>query len=258
MTFQGFKVTSATLNMVGDAAHWYHAYKLCNQWPDWKQLQAAVLAEFDINVHRDKMKCLMLFKQVGTVEEYKREFNQLVYQLRLYESAISDTFLVTRFVLGLKEELRAAVEIQLPKTVSKAATYAVVQEEILLHTKPNRALPLRPGVQKPEIRINHTPAGELWKARQLKEYKRQNGLCFSCGEKFIPGHVCEKGAAGQLHALDAGAQEEILSDNVLDEVIAQEAALAEMQLSVNALSGADHPSTIRLRAMTGNQVLLIL
>lgn len=27
-------------------------------------------------------------------------------------------------------------------------------------------------------------------ARQLKEYRRNNGLCFSCGEKFSLGHMC--------------------------------------------------------------------
>lgn len=34
--------------------------------------------------------------------------------------------------------------------------------------------------------------------------------------------------------------------------------MAEMQLSVNALSGADHPKTLRLRALIENQVVIIL
>ena len=90
-----------------------------------------MLLEFDLNVHREKMRELMVLKQRGTVEEYKREFCQLVYQLRLYEGSVSETMLVTRFVLGLKDELKPAVEIQLPTTVSKAAAYAKVQEGIL-------------------------------------------------------------------------------------------------------------------------------
>ena len=51
----------------------------------------------------------MRLKQGGTVEEYKNQFYQLVYNIRLYEPALSDTLLVTRFILGLKEELHAAV-----------------------------------------------------------------------------------------------------------------------------------------------------
>ena len=127
----GFKVTSATLHLVGDAAHWFHAYKLQHGWPDWVQFMEAVLQEFDVNVHREKMRALMLLKQTGTVEEYKREFNQLVYQLQLYEGSVSETMLVTTFVLGLKEELKPAVEIQMLETVHEAALYAKVQEDIL-------------------------------------------------------------------------------------------------------------------------------
>jgi hypothetical protein len=43
-----------------------------------------------------------------------------------------------------------------------------------------------------------------------------------------------------------------------DEVENQETAMAAMQLSINVLSGSDHPSTIRLRALIGNQAVLIL
>ena len=31
---ENFKVTSASLHMIGDAAHWFHAYKLAQEWPD--------------------------------------------------------------------------------------------------------------------------------------------------------------------------------------------------------------------------------
>ena len=51
----------------------------------WVSFREAVLAEFDVNVHRETMRALLLLKQKGTVEEYKREFLQLVYQVKLYE-----------------------------------------------------------------------------------------------------------------------------------------------------------------------------
>jgi hypothetical protein len=31
------------------------------------------------------------------------------------------------------------------------------------------------------------PQGDVWKVRQLKEYRRINGWCFKCGEKFVLG-----------------------------------------------------------------------
>jgi hypothetical protein len=187
-----FKVVSATLHMVGDAAHWLHAYKLAHEWPNWSKFREAVLAEFDRNVYRDRMKELMVLKQRGTVEEYRREFNQLVYQLRLYEPAVSETMLVTRFVMGLKEELKPVVEIQLPNTVSEAAAYAKVQEEILGRQKLSEPYNSRVPFQRTESRTNSAQVGDLWKALQLKEYRRANNLCFGCGEKFVPGHICAK------------------------------------------------------------------
>ena len=127
---EDFKVTSASLYLTDNAAHWYQAFKMSSACHNWAQFRAAVLLEFDVNVHRDKMKSLLLLKQTGTVEEYKTQFLQLVYAVRLYEQNLSDTFLVTRFVTGLKDELRAHVEMQLPTTVQQAVTYAVVQENL--------------------------------------------------------------------------------------------------------------------------------
>jgi hypothetical protein len=147
------------------------------------------------------MRELMLLKQARIVDEYKREFNQPVYQLKLYESSVSENMLVTRFVenipvarfiLGLKEELKPVVEIQLPNTVSEAAAYAKVQEEILGRQKLSEPYNSRVPFQRTESRTNSAQVGDLWKALQLKEYRRANNLCFGCGEKFVPGHICAK------------------------------------------------------------------
>ena len=43
--------------------------------------------------------------------------------------------------------------------------------------------------------------GDFWKERQLKEYRRANGLCFQCGDKFDPTHVCAVKPAATVHAL---------------------------------------------------------
>uniref|UniRef100_A0A8R7U6G6 Retrotransposon gag domain-containing protein n=1 Tax=Triticum urartu TaxID=4572 RepID=A0A8R7U6G6_TRIUA len=216
------------------------------------------MQEFDVNVHHTKMRALLLLKQTRSVAEYKREFTQLVYQLLLYEPTVSDTFLVMRFTLGLKEELRAAVDMQLPITVSEATPYALIQEEIVQRARSNRSFTTRTAFFKTDTRPSTPPAAELWKARKLKEYRRTNGLCFSCGDKYTPGHTCVKPPTPTAVMAMTSAAEAILSDYILDAVEEQETSLQEMHLSVNALSGADHPRTIRLRALIGNQVVLIL
>uniref|UniRef100_A0A453D8U5 Retrotransposon gag domain-containing protein n=2 Tax=Aegilops tauschii subsp. strangulata TaxID=200361 RepID=A0A453D8U5_AEGTS len=204
------------------------------------------------------MKELMLLKQTGTVEEYKHQFLHLVYTVRLYEPTISDTFLVTRFVMGLKDELRAGVEVQIPTTIQMAALYASVQEGLLLQQK----TPKPPFSKNSYTKSDSKPqlaTGDLWKAKQLKEYRHANGLCYKCGEKFMPGHMCNQPTVqtGQLKAAEMVDPHEIISDAVLDALVTdghEECAA----ISATALSGAPRPRTIQLRALVGNQVVLIL
>lgn len=217
-----------------------------------------MIQEFDVDVYRQHMKELLMLKQTDIVELYKQKFLQIVYSVRLYEPTISDTFLVTRFVMGLKEELRAGLEVQIRQTVQMAAFYASVQEGLLAPQKSNKFQYPKQAYAKSDIRQG-LALGELWKAKQLKEYRRANGLCFKCEEKFIPGHLCSQPGTNnpQLKAAEMVDPHEIISDAVLDALVgsvAEECAT----ISVNALLGATHPKTIQLRALVENKVVLIL
>lgn len=199
-----------------------------------------------------------------SVQEYRNNFNQLVYQVRLYEGAVSETLLVTQFVLGLKEEIRSAVEIQLPLSVNTAAEYALVQEAVLERNRSQQGRLQRNGgyrTQQTQEPIQRTQfaAGEIWKAKQLKDYRRANGLCYSCGEKYAPGHLCKKHEVQAKAAAIITEDQVYLEDAMLDALAMEEsAAEAAAFLSVNALSGSQNPKTIRLRAMVDNKVMLLL
>jgi hypothetical protein len=65
----------------------------------------AVSQEFKVNSHRVKTRELRNLKQASSVEDYKQQFEQLVYQIRLYDHHISEIVLVSQFLLGLKEDL---------------------------------------------------------------------------------------------------------------------------------------------------------
>jgi hypothetical protein len=84
---------------------------------DWRQFRAAVLNEFDGTSHADKMLELLTLTQTSSVVEYKAQFEKLAYYIKLFDKAISEMFLVTQFVLGLKPEIRNGVELQFPQTV---------------------------------------------------------------------------------------------------------------------------------------------
>lgn len=139
----GFKVQAASMHLTDSAAHWYQSFKLLNPYHDWDIFKVAVLDEFEVNTHRNKLMELLSVKQLGTVEEYKKKFEQLMYHVRLYDSTLSETLLVTQFVLGLKDDIRASVESQCPETVSKAAQLALIQEHILDRQKKNHPSKVR-------------------------------------------------------------------------------------------------------------------
>ena len=73
-----------------------------------------------------------MLKQLGIVDEYKQQFLQLLYTVRLYEPTLSETFLVTRFIMGLKDELRSTVEFQIPYSIQVACNYAAVLVGLVL------------------------------------------------------------------------------------------------------------------------------
>ena len=105
-------------------------------------------------------------KQLDTIEEYKQQFLQLVCTVKLYGPTISDTLLVTRFIMGLKEELRATVEMQIPTSVQLAALYASVQEGLLLQQKIGKPTYAKSAYTKTDSRSGLSTS-ELWKSKQL-------------------------------------------------------------------------------------------
>jgi uncharacterized OB-fold protein len=81
---------------------------------------------------------------------------------------------------------------------------------------------------------------ELWKARQLKEYRRGNHLCFKCGEKYTPSHKCVAPQGGlnlmEYTVVDGG---EFLSEDLLEATESSQLYMLQddCYLSLNVVSG---------------------
>jgi hypothetical protein len=116
-----------------------------------------------------------------------------VCHIRLYDSSVSPTMLTAQFILGLKEELRFPIEMQLMDSVAKATVFASLQEKLLeknqKHVVKSYNYKQQGSVGKSNSKPSVTPS-DMWKARQLKEHKMANGLCLKCGDKFVPQHKC--------------------------------------------------------------------
>lgn len=196
---------------------------------------------------------LLTLKQSDSIEDYRKQFEQLVYHIKLFDRTVSETFLVSQFVLGLKDELRSAVDMQLPNTMVKAATLAAVQESLLGRNKKSYSKAMPTKSFTPPAKVDTTSpfsAGELWKSRQLREFRKQNGLCYKCGEKFNPGHKCKQPASPQLNfiAVEGGGDGGvILSDELLDVFESPQNifALEDVFVSLNAITGTEKSKLIK-------------
>lgn len=147
------------------------------------------------------------------------EFDKLVYHIKLHEKSISETVLVLQFIIGLRPDIRYAVEMQMPDLVHKAALLAIVHEGLLECYKKSSVKSFTGKSTSAKTNGKSTfSAGEIWKAKQLKEYRRVKNLCYKCDDKYALGHKCNLSADETLHALvtKVGDGGEIISDGLPD------------------------------------------
>jgi hypothetical protein len=130
-------VNTATLYLEGHAALWYQAYKRQHQQVIWVEFMAAVTEEFGQDEYDGQMHKLLQLRQTGTtVAEYRLAFEECMYHLLSLDSSMNPRWFVTQFVLGLRDDIRAAVRIQGPTSVTRAGALARIQEEELEHHRP--------------------------------------------------------------------------------------------------------------------------
>ncbi|KAA8525944.1 hypothetical protein F0562_007956 [Nyssa sinensis] len=80
--------------------------------------------------------------------------------------------------------------------------------------------------------------------------RREKGLCFSCNERFTPGHLC---AIKQLFVFDAegGGNKDWTRDNPATEETDEDTGDSDLQISLHALVGYTGPRTMRVAGRIG-------
>ena len=110
-------ITTAHLHFEGNAAKCYQAYKQNHTFRDWDHFCSVVEEEFGSDDFRTAMNALLDLKQTGTVEDYTTQFQSLQYDFTMHNSSYDEMFFTQQYIIGLKEEIRAAVEPHMPTTV---------------------------------------------------------------------------------------------------------------------------------------------
>lgn len=184
----------------------------------------------------------------------------------MHNGGLDELFFITQFIKGLKPEISSVVQSQVPASMDRAVLLAKIQQVLdkgkSKWQKSSSWAKSNSQQTKTEVKGN-APTTTLWKERQVRDYRKNNGLCFYCGEQYDAQHknTCTKRPQPQTHvnALVVNDLDVVLTDEVLNQ-LAVEDALAEdfCQLSLNAIAGTDHGDALRLRALVQNKVMLIL
>ena len=191
-------VTSASLHMDENSSRWYKMHKITNGVGTWSEFIAAVEHQFGSFEYRDAMGELVSLYQDGTLEAYISTFLDLQYHISMHNTGMDQVYFVTQFIKGLKPELRPGVQSQVPKNMQKAIMLAQVQQQVV-DSKPFKPPKYqqftKASTQSSKSNIRSTSStSSLWKERQLRDFRKANGICMYCGDKFDATHAvsCSK------------------------------------------------------------------
>jgi hypothetical protein len=279
------KTRFATLNFVGSGALWLQTVQLRGLFQSWEAMHTAVCAHFDKDQYPLYMKQLENLRQTGSVADYQKSFEKLAHSILLYNPSYDDVFFVTRFLSGLKEEVRAPIALHRPPNLETAGTLALLQEAELEGAKnkwqsksehrDNNRFQARQGMQidKTRGRKEEAKSGEAAtagnasdKLSALKAFRRANNLCFVCGEKWtgrnhkcptqVPIHVIQELLeAVQIEPeLDYSSSEEDSEANG-GQVVMAVTPICPVQ---SAVGMSKKNRTLRLKGLVGSHEVLIL
>lgn len=111
------KTRFAVLNFHGTVATWLLTVERRGQIVEWHHLCELVFAKFDKYQYQLQLRQLDSLKQTGFVSDYQHKFEELAHGILLHNPTFDDTYLVMRFLGGLKEDIRAAITLHRPKEV---------------------------------------------------------------------------------------------------------------------------------------------
>jgi len=213
------------------------------------------------------MRHLDSLRQTDSVAEYYARFEQISHQILLYNPQYDDVFFVTRFMNGLKEEIRAPIALHRPKNVDTVSALALIQEEelqasqkkVMGKSEANDNFKAGSQVFTTNDKAKHqarrddgkksdeAATDDKWAA--LKDHHKAHGLCFKCGEKWSHNHKCPNQVSlNVLHELMEIFQLEDGPDYASDDDV-DDAATSEVVVLAVQNSGQQQPTTPKRRTM---------
>lgn len=123
------RVKLAVTHLDGKAIRWYHWFeKTQKEGLNWKAfITFGLQVRFGPNAFEDATGEWTKLRQVSTVRVYRERFEELGSRT----TGLTEEFIVSFFVSGLKEEIKAGVQMFQPSNISQAIGLARLQEETI-------------------------------------------------------------------------------------------------------------------------------
>lgn len=182
----------------------------------------------------------MQIRQTGSLSDYQEEFERLHNKVYGW----SQEALVGAFMNGLHYSLANGIRMFQPKSLREVINYARLMDGQLQRQQKEfrkpivSARPFTPSSTPTSGNRNRDEPTQTPKKLSWDELRRKRslGLCFSCDERYTPGHKCKK---PQLLLMEGGDEKE--EDNA-----SGEDAEEEPEITLNALTCWDAPKTLRV------------
>lgn len=119
------KIRLAVVHLDDKAIQWYQWFEKTQTTMSWKEFTFGLRVRFGPNAFEDAMGELTKLTQQTTVRAYQERFESLASRT----TGLTEDFFVSCFVSGLKDEIKAGVQMFSPTNISQAIGLARLQEE---------------------------------------------------------------------------------------------------------------------------------
>ncbi|XP_027118691.1 uncharacterized protein [Coffea arabica] len=173
------KLEVMEMYLVGKAEIWFHGVKRRKGRISWEEFCELLKKRFGDRGRRDEVEEFNKLHQTSTVKDYQEKFEELSSLMLVRDPHLSESYFVSSFISGIKEEIK-------PMELGALGKFKVLQ----LSTANTGGKVSEPfGQKKVNSESTNLESGKISPHEILR--KKNNHLCFKCGEKFSLDHQCK-------------------------------------------------------------------
>ncbi|XP_027093589.2 uncharacterized protein [Coffea arabica] len=270
------QVDMTELHLEGQADLWCQNFKRSKEGVAWSEFKEEICSRFKELGEDDVIEKFNKLQQTSSVLAYQEKFEELRALVLAKVPNLSESYYVSCFLSGLKNEVKTAVKMYKPDSLKLAFEKARWQEHLLEALSKNNRVsyrnPLPSSLNGGHIGANGNRRMQQNNIKETKkrndsqpvfkkispsefQYRKDHHLCFRCGEKFSPGHACKN---KELHMLLVDEEESDKEEE--EEVIEYRGTKADQAvvLALHSVSGELSSSTIKMQGIYGEHQLSIL